>query len=91
AFDPSVYVCGSEVGKDPEKLIKYIRHLYLRDSSPENYQVQVGQGKVDHAQLVHTLNKAKYRRVMSVDIVPQDGIEHSAEMRKMRFLLESLL
>jgi hypothetical protein len=26
-----------------------------------------------------------------VDIVPQEGIEHSAEMRKMRLLLESLL
>jgi hypothetical protein len=33
----------------------------------------------------------QYRRAMSVDIVPQEGIEHSAEMRKMRLLLESLL
>jgi sugar phosphate isomerase/epimerase len=91
AFDPSVYICGSEVGKDPQKLIKYVRHLYLRDSSPEDYQVRVGQGTVDYGQLVHTLNKMQYRRAMSVDIVPQEGIEHSAEMRKMRLLLESLL
>ena len=91
AFDPSVYICGSEVGKDPEKLIKYIRHLYLRDSSPDDYQVRVGQGTVDYGQLVHTLDKMQYRRAMSVDIIPQEGIEHSAEMRKMRLLLESLL
>ena len=91
AFDPSVYVYGPDAGKDHDKLIKYVRHLYLRDTSPDEYQVRVGQGTVDYGNIVHILNQMQYRRAMSVDIIPQAGIEHAAEMRKMRLLLESLL
>ncbi|MEK6247465.1 MAG: sugar phosphate isomerase/epimerase, partial [Planctomycetales bacterium] len=63
----------------------------LRDTSKESLQVRVGQGEVEYGRLVNMLAQAKYNRALSIDIGPIEGIDHMAEMRKMRLLLESLL
>ena len=91
AFDPSSYICGPDTGKDTDKVQPYVGHVYLRDTSASEFQVRVGQGGVDYGKVIAQLNAFNYRRALCVDVVEVSGIEHSAEMRKMRLLLESLL
>jgi hypothetical protein len=53
--------------------------------------VRVGQGEIDYGKLIGQLQKVGYERALSVDMLPIEGFDHRAEMRKMRLLLESLL
>lgn len=90
-FDPSHYICGPYRGKNVDKLMKYVYHVHLRDTSKTELQVRVGQGEVEYGRLISQLEKHKYNRALSVHMGPLEGVDHTAEMRKMRLLLESLL
>ncbi len=90
-LDPSHFICGPHKGGRFEQVMKHVYHVRLRDTSPEQLQVRVGQGKVEYGRLVNQLTKYQYNRVLAVDIVPMPEIDHMAELRKMRLLLESLL
>lgn len=90
-LDPSHYICGPHGSDNFEQLIKYVYHLRLRDSSKEQLQVQVGQGKIEYGRLINQLRKVKYDGALSVHIQELPDVDHMAEMRKMRLLLESLL
>jgi sugar phosphate isomerase/epimerase len=90
-LDPSHYVTGPHQGGKIDKVIKYIQHVHLRDSTKQQLQVRVGQGEIDYGKLIGQLEKAGYDRALSVHMTPIEGFDHRAEMRKMRLLLESLL
>jgi sugar phosphate isomerase/epimerase len=91
ALDPSHYLCGPHRKRGYDQLIKYTHNVYLRDSTPDNLQVRVGQGEIDYGKLVNQLNRAKYDRALTVNMVELPDVEHAAEMRKLRLLLESWL
>jgi len=90
-FDPSHFVIGPFSHKSYESILKYTYHVHLRDTKPDALQVRVGQGQVEYGRLVTLLQKYKYNRALCVDIRPLDDVDHMAEMRKFRLLLESLL
>lgn len=90
-LDPSHYVAGPNQGRNYDKLMKYVRHVHLRDSTKEQLQVRIGQGEIDYGRLAQQLAKEQYDRALSVHISPTEDIDHHGEMRKMRLLLESLL
>jgi sugar phosphate isomerase/epimerase len=90
-LDPSHYITGPHQGGNIDKVMKYVQHVHLRDSTKEKLQVRVGQGEVDYGKLIQQLLKVGYDRALSVDMTPIEGFDHRAEMRKMRLLLESLL
>jgi sugar phosphate isomerase/epimerase len=90
-LDPSHYICGPHSGKNVEKLMKYVYHVHLRDTSKKQLQVRVGQGEVEYGRLITQLQKVKYNRALSVNITDMPGVDHSSELRKLRLLLESLL
>ncbi len=90
-LDPSHYICGPHGGRNIDKLLDYVYHVHLRDTSKEELQVRVGQGEVEYGRLVNQLRKLGYNRALSADIKPMDGVDHYAELRKIRLLLESLL
>ena len=90
-LDPSHYIYGPHAGVDYEPLMKYVYHVHLRDTSKEQLQVRVGQGDVEYGRLVTQLMRYKYDRTLSVNMTAMEGVDHDAEMRKMRLLLESLL
>lgn len=92
-LDPSHYISGPHAGANYDHILKYVYHVQLRDSTKEKLQVRVGQGQVEYGRLVVQLNKVNYDRALSVDIrdEPGSGIDHLAELRKLRLLLESLL
>jgi len=92
-LDPSHYVCGPHAGGNYDQVLKHVCHVQLRDTSKQSLQVRVGQGEIEYGRLVTQLSKCKYNRALSVHIVDlgDPDIDHMAEMRKMRLLLESLL
>ncbi len=90
-LDPSHFVCSPHRNKNVEKLYKYVYHVHLRDSTKDKLQVRVGQGEVEYGRLIANLRKFDYNRALSVNITPMPEVDHMAELRKMRLLLESLL
>lgn len=90
-LDPSHFVCGRHRGRKLDKLMKYIYHVHLRDSSPDALQVRIGQGEIEYGRLVGQLRKVGYDRALSVHVTEMPDVEHVGELRKMRLLLESLL
>ncbi|MCA9200196.1 MAG: sugar phosphate isomerase/epimerase [Planctomycetales bacterium] len=90
-LDPSHYICGPHAGRSYDKLMKYTYNMYLRDTSKDKLQVRIGQGEVDYGRLINLLRKENYDRALTVDLARLPDLDHDAEMRKLRLLLESLL
>ena len=91
ALDPSHYVAGPHRKRGFDNLISYTYNVYLRDTSETELQVRVGQGEIDYGKLIHQLNREKYSRALTVHMTEMPDVEHAAEMRKLRLLLESWL
>ncbi|SMP75588.1 Sugar phosphate isomerase/epimerase [Neorhodopirellula lusitana] len=101
ALDPSVSMIAAGenpaiakamgVGKGFDQLLKFVTNVQLRDTSKDKFQVSVGQGEVDYGKLVTQLEREKYKRALTVDMVPMDDYDHRVELRKLRRLLESLI
>jgi sugar phosphate isomerase/epimerase len=90
-LDPSHYTTGPLQGGSFDKVLPFVQHVHLRDSTKQKLQVRIGQGEIDYGKLIGQLLRHKYDRALSVHMAPVDGVDHAAEMRKMRLLLESLL
>lgn len=90
-LDPSHYVAGPHRKRGFDNLISYTYNVYLRDTSETELQVRVGQGEIDYGKLINQLNREKYDRALTVHMTDEPDTDHSAEMRKLRLLLESWL
>ena len=90
-LDPSHYISEPNAGRDFEKLMKYTYNVHLRDTSKKELQVRIGQGEVDYGKLVNLLRRVGYERGLCIHIQPLAAVDHAAEMRKLRLLLESLI
>ena len=90
-LDPSHYIAGPRQGRDFSKVIPYVYHVHLRDTTKSSLHVRVGLGEVDYGKLLGQLEKVGYNRALTVVMPPLEGYDHRAEMRKIRLLLESLL
>lgn len=90
-LDPSHYIYGPHGGASYAQIMKYVYHVQLRDTSKDKLQVRIGQGEIEYGKLVTQLTKHNYDRGLCVHILKTPDVDHSAEMRKMRLLLESLL
>ena len=91
SLDPSAYIFGPFQGRSIDKLMKYVYHVQLRDTSKKAHQVRVGQGEIEYGRLISQLQKLRYNRALTVNITEQEGVDHIGELRKLRLLLESLL
>lgn len=90
-LDPSYFIYGENPPSSYDPILKYVYHVHLRDTSKDKFQVRVGQGKVEYGRLIGQLAKEKYERGLSVHFPPMPDVDHMAEMRKLRLLLESSL
>ena len=95
SFDPSHYLTGPYRGQNLDPLYPYVRHVRLRDSgtNPDQFQVRIGQGSVEYGRIVTQLARHHYHRLLSVDIhdQPEPPYALQPEVRKLKFLLESLI
>ncbi len=92
-LDPSHYTFGPMAGVNYDNLFRYTSHVQLRDSNRHKLQTKVGQGEIEYGRIVTQLTKFRYNHALCVNIIDQNDpdIDHQAEMRKIRLLLESLL
>jgi len=92
-LDPSYYICGPNRGKGYDQVYPYVYHVHLRDTTADQLQVQIGLGEIDYSRLIGQLQRQKYNRALSVDILPTKDTKDSRalEMRKLRMLLDTLL
>ncbi|MSR56809.1 MAG: sugar phosphate isomerase/epimerase [Planctomycetaceae bacterium] len=92
-LDPSYYLCGPHRGGNFDQVYPFVQHLHLRDTTPDQLQVPVGLGQMDYNRLLTQLERVKYNRALSVEILPEltEPDARLIELRKMRLLLESLL
>jgi sugar phosphate isomerase/epimerase len=91
ALDPSHFIFGKANPVSFDQLLKYVCHVHLRDTSAAQFQVRVGQGVVEYGRLISQLAQVGYDRALSVVVTPMPDTDHSAELRKLRLLLDSLL
>lgn len=93
-LDPSHYLAGPHGNANYDALFPYVRHLRLRDTGakPEEFQVRVGQGELEYGRIISLLEKCRYDRALCVDIrdVPDGAFPVEPEVRKLKYLLESL-
>ncbi|WP_234824166.1 sugar phosphate isomerase/epimerase family protein [Bremerella cremea] len=90
-LDPSHFICREDGPKSYDKVLKYVSHVYLRDTRQDAMHVRVGQGEVEYGRLITQLEQSGYNRALTVHMPPLPDTDQMAEMRKIRLLLESLL
>lgn len=93
AFDPSYFLGSKGTDSILELVAPYTFHVHLRDSTPDQVQVQVGLGDIDYSRLISQLQRQRYDRALSVELIPElmEMEQRPLELRKLRMLLESLL
>jgi sugar phosphate isomerase/epimerase len=94
-LDPSHYIAGPNQGKSFDAVIPYVRHVHMRDTgrNPEQFQVRIGQGEVEYGRIIAQLSRCGYDRILTVEIcdVPDAPYAMETEVRKLKYLLESLV
>lgn len=94
-LDPSHFIAGPHQGKSYDAVYPYVRHIHLRDTgrSPDQFQVRVGQGEVEYGRIISLLRRQKYDRLLTVEIndIADAPYAMDAEVRKLKYLLESLI
>lgn len=94
-LDPSHYHIGPHGPVDCEPVYEFVRHVRLRDSgtTPELFQVRVGQGEIEYGRIIGRLERFRYDRALTVDVrdVPDSPFPVEPEVRKLKYLLESLV
>ncbi|HZY91018.1 MAG TPA: sugar phosphate isomerase/epimerase [Gemmataceae bacterium] len=94
-LDPSHYLAGPHQGQNYDQVFPYVRHVHLRDTGrgPNQFQVRVGQGEVEYGRIVAQLARQHYDRLLTVAIhdVPDAPFAMMPEVRKLKYLLESLV
>ena len=94
-LDPSHYHVGPHGPVEYDNLYPYVRHVRLRDTgnTPDQFQVRIGQGEMEYGKFVSHLDRVRYDRALTVDIrdVPDNPFPVEPEVRKLKYLLESLV
>jgi sugar phosphate isomerase/epimerase len=93
-LDPSHYHTGPHPA-NYDCLYQHVRHVRLRDTgnTPEQFQVRIGQGELEYGRIISQLDRFSYDRALTVDIrdVPDNPFPVEPEVRKLKYLLESLV
>jgi sugar phosphate isomerase/epimerase len=93
-LDPSHYICGPNQGKSFDHVFPFVKHVHLRDSgrSPDKFQVRIGQGEIEYSRILTQLERHGYDRLLTVEIadIPDQPFNVPTEVRKLKYLLESL-
>lgn len=94
-LDPSHFINGPHQGAPFEEVFPFVKHVHLRDSSraPGKFQVRVGQGEIEYGRIISQLERCNYDRLLTVAIydLPDGHLAMETEVRKLKFLLESLV
>lgn len=94
-LDPTHYQIGPHGSVNYDQLFPFVRHVRLRDSgsSPDKFQMRIGQGDIEYGRLIAQLDRCRYDRALTVDVrdIPDSPFPVEPEVRKLKYLLESLV
>ncbi|CAN5912237.1 sugar phosphate isomerase/epimerase [soil metagenome] len=94
-LDPSHFLAGPHAGGPFDEVFPYVQNIRFRDTgkNPGEFQVRIGQGKIDYARIVSLLRRHGYDRSLVVSIHDEEELpfEVEVEVRKLKLLLESLV
>jgi sugar phosphate isomerase/epimerase len=94
-LDPSHFIAGPNHGKPYDDVFPYVRHVHLRDTGrgADQFQVRVGQGEVEYGRIISLLFRNGYDRLLTVAVldIADAPFVMDAEVRKLKYLLESLV
>jgi sugar phosphate isomerase/epimerase len=92
-LDPSYYLASPLGEQALEMMFPHTFHVHLRDSTASELQVQVGLGAIDYSHVIARLQRQRYDRGLSIEILPHlcDADAVPLELRKLRMLLTTLL
>jgi sugar phosphate isomerase/epimerase len=92
-LDPSPFHSGPTGSDNFDEVYPFVRHVRLRDTSKEKYQVMIGQGEVEYGKIINQLTRSRYDRALTVDIRDYNDSEFPTEpeVRKLKYLLESMV
>jgi sugar phosphate isomerase/epimerase len=94
-LDPSHYIAGPHQGACYDQVYPFVRHVHLRDTGrgPDQFQVRVGQGEIEYGRIISHLARFGYDRLLTVAIrdIADAPFAMDAEVRKLKYLLESLI
>jgi sugar phosphate isomerase/epimerase len=94
-LDPSHFVAGPQQGQNWEGVYPYVRHVRLRDTGtgPDQFQLRIGEGVIEYGRIISQLARYSYDRALVVDIhdLPEPSFPMEPEVRKLKYLLESLV
>ncbi len=94
-LDPSHYINGPHQGGSYDELFPHVKHVHLRDTgrAPGKFQVRIGQGEIEYGRIINQLERQRYDRLLSVALqdAPDAPFAMETEVRKLKFLLESLV
>ncbi|MFV0442783.1 MAG: sugar phosphate isomerase/epimerase family protein [Planctomycetaceae bacterium] len=92
-IDPSYYLASPLGEQACEMMFPHTFHVHLRDSTPSSLQVQVGLGEIDYSHIISRLQRQRYNRGLSIELLPEltEPDAMGLELRKLRMLLTTLL
>jgi sugar phosphate isomerase/epimerase len=94
-LDPSTFFQGSHKESDFDSAYPYVQNVHLRDTgkNPGEFQVRVGQGRIEYARIVTQLQRFGYNRSLTVAMIDriENPFDREVEVRKLKLLLETLL
>lgn len=94
-LDPSYYIVGPHQNQCYDAVFPYVKHVHFRDTGrkPDQFQVRVGQGLIEYGRIITQLRRKGFNRVLTVNIhdIPDSPFVMESEVRKLKFLLESLV
>jgi sugar phosphate isomerase/epimerase len=94
-LDPSHFINGPHQGASYDEIYPFVRHVHLRDTgrAAGKFQVRVGQGEVEYGRIISHLQRRNYDRLLTVAIhdIADGPFPMETEVRKLKFLLESLV
>lgn len=94
-LDPSHFLVGPHAGASFDDLFPFVQDVHFRDTGKgaDEFQVRVGQGKIDYARTVTLLERHGYDRSLTVAYHrnPDSPFDVELEVRKLKLMLESLI
>jgi sugar phosphate isomerase/epimerase len=94
-LDPTYYQIGPHGAINYDAVFPFVKHVRLRDSgsAPEKFQLRIGQGDIEYGRIIAQLERCRYDRALTVDIrdIPDSPFPIEPEVRKLKYLLESLV
>ncbi|MCE9534016.1 MAG: sugar phosphate isomerase/epimerase, partial [Planctomycetes bacterium] len=61
-LDPSEYIMGPHPHAEYDEIFPHVRHVRFRDTSPDRFQVRIGQGQVEYGKIIAQLEREDYQR-----------------------------